>query len=202
MAMRTPDVWKPAGGRTEREVAAEVCVRILNSGLVPKTPKTIAEMAAATGVPIDLIRQAWALHQSGRRSPIVDEPVKEGDELPPTNRVGKVGSVRPAKAPGERKVHKGKPPAKPRETAKERFDQRAKSRDHVSLLRKEPRPGVRVCEGKLCKGEEHPNGTEHPFDEFQKKGDSYSSWCKACLKGVPGGTLPLVEAASEARRRP
>jgi hypothetical protein len=179
MAMRTPDVWKPAGGRTEREVAAEVCVRILQSGLVTKSPQTIARMAAATGVPVDLIRQAWALHESGRRSPIDDEPVKEGDELPPTNRAGNVESVRPAKAPGEKKVHKGKPPAKRGETDQERFERRAKSRDHVSLLRKEPRPGVRVCEGKLCKDDEHPNGQEHRFDEFQKKGDSYSSQCKA-----------------------
>ena len=85
--MRTPDVWKPAGGHTEREVAAEVCVRILQSGLVVKSPQTIARMAAATGVPIDLIRQAWALHEIGRRSPLDQDPVKEGDELPPAGRV-------------------------------------------------------------------------------------------------------------------
>jgi hypothetical protein len=176
MATRVPDIWKPAGGRTERDVAAEVCVRILQSGLVPRTPQTIARMAAGTGVPIDMIRQAWALHEPGRRSSLGQDPVKDGEDLPPTNRVGNVKSIRPAKEPHEKKVHEGKPPAKRGETAQERFDRRLKSRDHVNLLRKEPRPGMRVCDGKLCKGQ------ERPFSEFVKKGDSYSSWCRACLK--------------------
>jgi hypothetical protein len=93
MATRVPDIWKPAGGRTERDVAAEVCVRILQSGLVSRTPQTIARMAAATGVPIDLIRQAWALHESGRKSVLDASPVTPGEELPPTNRVGNVKSA-------------------------------------------------------------------------------------------------------------
>ena len=176
MAQRASDIWKPAGGRTERDVAAEVCVRILQSGLVPRTPQTIARMAAATGIPVDLIRQTWALHEAGRKSSLDTSPVKPGEELPPTNRVGNVESVRPAKEPHEKKVHKGKPPPKCGETAQERFDRRAKSRDHVSLLKKEPRPGVRVCTGPICKGK------ERPFIEFQRKGESFSSWCKACLK--------------------
>ena len=67
-----------------REVAAEACVRILQSGLVSKTPQTIAPMAAATGVPVDLMRQTWAM-DGRRRSPLGAEPVKEGDELPPTS---------------------------------------------------------------------------------------------------------------------
>lgn len=68
-------------------------------------------MAAATGIPVDLIRKTWALHQSGRRAPIDVSPVAPGEELPPTNRVGNVESVRPAKEPHERKVHKDKPRA-------------------------------------------------------------------------------------------
>jgi hypothetical protein len=108
-------------------VAAEVCVRILQSGRVPRTPQTVAWMAAATGVPVDLIRQTWALHESGRKSPLDTSPVKPGEELPPTNRLGVVKP--PAKEPHEKKVHEGKPRAKQGETAQERFDRRLKSRD-------------------------------------------------------------------------
>jgi hypothetical protein len=117
-----------------------------------------------------------SFHESGLRSSLGRDPVKEGDDLPPTNRVGNVKSTRPTKDPSEKKVHKGKPPAKRGETDQERFDRRLKSRDHVSLLRKEPRPGMRVCDGKLCKGE------ERPFSKFVKKGETFSSWCRACLK--------------------
>jgi hypothetical protein len=55
------DVYRPPGGRTERDVAAEVIVRLLKAGELHKTPAVIARAAAAVGVPVALVRQKWAL---------------------------------------------------------------------------------------------------------------------------------------------
>lgn len=55
-----PDIYRPPGGRSEREVAAEVCVRVLESGLVSRTTEVIYRLAVAVGVPVDLIRRTWA----------------------------------------------------------------------------------------------------------------------------------------------
>ena len=35
---------------------------------------------------------------------------------------------------------------------------------------------MRRCDGKLCKGK------LRPFAEFVKKGETFSSWCRACIK--------------------
>ena len=54
------DVYRPPGGRTERQVAADVIVRLLEGGILPRTPSVIARGAAAVGVPVELIRRSWA----------------------------------------------------------------------------------------------------------------------------------------------
>lgn len=160
------DIYLPEGC-TEVEVAAEVCVRILNSDLLPRTPQTVAKLAMATGIPVDRIRQAWAMAPA-RNVPLDRTPVNDAETLPEP--------VRPSRRAEPVKIHRGKPRAKPKETSEERFARRAQSKDHEQLLRKEPEPGMRRCDGKLCRGE------LRPFAEFVKKGESFSSWCRACIK--------------------
>jgi hypothetical protein len=118
MKSGNPNVYRPPGVRTEVDVAAEICVRVLNSDLFPRTPRTIAKLAMATGVPVDRIRQAWAMAPA-RNVPLDRSPVNESEPL--AEPVKRSHRAEPAK------IHRGKPPAKPSETPQDRFARRAKS---------------------------------------------------------------------------
>ncbi len=73
-----PDVYRPPGGRTERQVAADVIVRLLEGGVLSRTPSVIARAAAAVGIPIELVRRSWATRSAATPDRTL---VASGDDL-------------------------------------------------------------------------------------------------------------------------
>jgi hypothetical protein len=91
-----PDAYRPPGGRTERQVAADVIVRLLEGGLVQRTPSVIARAAAAVGVPVELVRQAWAAQSAVKPDRTL---VTTGDDLVPMRKKNESHEPKPGRKP-------------------------------------------------------------------------------------------------------
>jgi Lsr2 len=73
---------RPLGGRTERQVAAEVVVLLMGAGIVQRTPEQLAKSADAIAIPVDAIRQAWDRRERlGRSVPFDGHPVSEHEKV-------------------------------------------------------------------------------------------------------------------------
>src|SRR5664280_3538863 len=79
MAIHASDLYRPEGGWTEKEVAAEAAARMIRAGLINMTPEAIAKVALAIGVPVRMIQQAWSLN---RPLPFDDVPASDLAERP------------------------------------------------------------------------------------------------------------------------
>lgn len=145
------DIYRPPGGRTERRVAAEVVARLLEAGLLAKTPAVIACSSAALGVPVSLIQEAWS-QQKTAMVPFDNSPPAPGDDLP-------------GKEPSTSKLEQ-KTPRKRAQAWNER--QRAK---------KEPAPGKRLCS--RCGPERGPL-PKSEFNVKRKMSGQLHSMCKSC----------------------
>jgi len=55
------EIYRPPGGRTERDVAAEGIARLLKGGVLARSPAVVAHAAAVVGVPVALVREKWAI---------------------------------------------------------------------------------------------------------------------------------------------
>jgi hypothetical protein len=97
------DVYRPPGGRTEREVAADVIVRLLEGGVLVRTPSVIARAAAAVGVSIDLIRRSWATQTAVMPDRTL---VAGGDDLVPMRRKIEPPDPEPARKPQGGAAHR------------------------------------------------------------------------------------------------
>jgi hypothetical protein len=72
---------RPPGGRTERQVAAEVIVRFMEAGVIQRSPEQLAKFAEAVGIPVDTVRQAWNTRDRyGNAPPIDGQPVADGEQ--------------------------------------------------------------------------------------------------------------------------
>jgi hypothetical protein len=110
------DIYRPLGGRTEKRVAAEVVARLLEAGLLTRTPVTIARSAAALGIPIGMIQEAWE-HQKITVVPF-DATLVMGGQDPPGSHMG-------AQTPQGRN--------------------RQQEHNRAQKAKKEPVPGMRLC---------------------------------------------------------
>jgi hypothetical protein len=149
MKSGNPDVYRPPGGRTERDVPAEVIVRLLEAGELHRTPAAIARACAAVGVPVPLVRRVWATRTISTTSKLDGTLIATGDELPPM--APKV--VHPETAPEQAEPSQVDEPetstaevVQPeREEWKERNAARLRSYNRKKWEQKNPEPGKRVC---------------------------------------------------------
>jgi hypothetical protein len=73
---------RPPGGRTERQVAAEVIVLLMQAGVIQRAPAQLAKSSEAVGIPVDTVRQAWNTRdRNGHAPPIDGQPVADGEQL-------------------------------------------------------------------------------------------------------------------------
>ena len=112
------DVYRPPGGRTERAVAAEVIVLLLEAGVLQRSPSTLARASAAVGVPVSLVRQIWASH-GVTTVPLDKTLVASGDDLVPL--------------------------AKPKPVYAPNYGGNTKAANERARAKKEPVPGKRLC---------------------------------------------------------
>jgi hypothetical protein len=117
------EIYRPPGGRTERDVAAEVIARLLKGGVLSRSPAVIARAAAAVGVPVSLVREKWAV--DGLASvPFDGTHVAEVRELP--SAVSRPASL-----------------AKPRYAPN--YTGNVRAANERARAKKEPEPGKRLC---------------------------------------------------------
>jgi hypothetical protein len=110
------DVYRPPGGRTERQVAADVIVRLLEGGVLSRTPSVIARAAAAVGIPVELVRRSWATQSAVKPD---RTSVGVGDDLVPL--------------------------ARPEPVYSPNYSEKMKAANAARRARKEPVPGKRIC---------------------------------------------------------
>jgi hypothetical protein len=73
---------RPPGGRTERQVAAEVIVLLMEAGVIQRSPEQLAKSAEAVGIPVEGVRQAWNTRdRNGNAPPIDGQPVADGEQV-------------------------------------------------------------------------------------------------------------------------
>jgi hypothetical protein len=190
-------VYRPPGGRTERTVAAEVIVRLLEAGVLPRTPTSVARAAGAVGVPIALVRQVWAVHEVPvpldntlvtpgddlvplpAKSPTPETAVEQGESDAPAASVADSRPISPVVDPvgdaGHPCERDAKNPADRPEWI-ERNTERIRSYNARKVAEKNPRPGIRICS--ICK-------EEKSSDEFKvkdRKRGNLRSACDPCMK--------------------
>jgi hypothetical protein len=98
-----PDVYRPPGGRTERQVAADVIVRLLEGGVLQRTPSVIAQAAAAVSIPVELVRKAWATQGAVKPDRTL---VTAGDDLVPMRQKTEPPEPEPAQKPQGGAAHR------------------------------------------------------------------------------------------------
>jgi hypothetical protein len=179
MKSGNPDVYRPPGGRTERDVAAEVIVRLLEAGELHRTAAAVARACAAVGVPVPLVRKVWATRTISTTSKLDGTLIATGDELPPM--APKI--VHPETAPEQAEPPEVDEPetssaevVQPqREPWKERNAERVRKANAARVAKKNPKPGKRVCS--RCK-------ETKPVEDFalkDKRRKTLRSMCKPCF---------------------
>jgi hypothetical protein len=124
------EIYRPPGGRTERDVAAEVIARLLKGGVLSRSPAVIARASAAVGVPVALVREKWAV--DGLASvPFDGTHVAEVHELPSAG-----PNVTPAVS---------RPASLPRPRYAPNYTGNIRAANERARARKEPEPGKRLC---------------------------------------------------------
>jgi hypothetical protein len=155
-----PDIYRPPGGRTEQDVAAEVIVRLLEAKVINPTPANLRAAAMAVGVPVPLIRETWALVKA-RRSPLDKKPVTDGPTLVP---------MPPPEPEPEAQPEAPVPAHSPK------YATGARKYNEAKRAAKEPMPGKRICA--------HCNELK-PKSQFatkNKRTRQLSAWCKPCIR--------------------
>jgi hypothetical protein len=120
-------------------VAAELIVRLFEANLLPKTPQTIQRAAIAVGVPIDVIRRAWA--GDGRHAQLDTTLVATGDDLPPTASP----SPSPAGNSTADEVENPAPQADPEPRYAPNYNGNTRAANEKRRAAKEPVAGKRLC---------------------------------------------------------
>jgi hypothetical protein len=149
------EIYRPPGGRTERDVAAEVIARLLKGGVLSRSPAVVARAAAAVGVPVALVREKWA--RDGLATVPFDGTLVQDQE--------RSTPVRPVSEP---------PPDRPE--WKNRNAARLRQYNRKKWERKNPEPGKRVCS--RCK-------ELKPVSDFAVKDKgkgTLRSMCNPCVK--------------------
>ena len=91
-------------------------MRLLEGGVLPRTPSVIARAAAAVGIPVELVRQSWAMPSTVTPDKTL---VAGGDDLVPL--------------------------AKPKPVYAPNYNGNTKAANERKRARKEPVPGKRLC---------------------------------------------------------
>jgi hypothetical protein len=124
------ELYRPPGGRTERDVAAEVIVRLLKGGVLSRSPAVIARAAAAVGVPVALVRQKWAVDGLAT-VPFNGTLVADDHEPPSADPVVTPVTSRPAPSPRPRYAPN--------------YHGNTRAANEARRAAKEPVPGKRLC---------------------------------------------------------
>jgi hypothetical protein len=154
------EIYRPPGGRTERDVAAEVIARLLKGGVLSRSPAVVARAAAAVGVPVGLIREKWAV--DGLATVPFDGTLVAQDQELPTAALTSLPSRMGA-------------PAAPR--YKPGYHPNSRAENEARRAKKEPVPGKRTCSGKC--------GQLKNLDQFgvkDKRTGALCAWCKECMR--------------------
>jgi hypothetical protein len=154
------EIYRPPGGRTERDVAAEVIARLLKGGVLSRSPAVVARAAAAVGVPVALVREKWAL--DGLATVPFDGTLVAQDQEP-----SPVPTVTPM--PSRTGALAG-PRHKPN------YGGNFRAENERRRAKKEPVPGKRIC-GRC--------GEMKNLDQFNiknKRTQERSAWCRDCTK--------------------
>jgi hypothetical protein len=178
MKSGNPDVYRPPGGRTERDVAAEVIVRLLEADELHRTPAAIARACAAVGVPVPLVRRVWATRTISTTSKLDGTLIATGDELPAM--APKVVNKEPLGDQEEpRPMDESRPePSTNRPGRKPRYspnyDGNTRKANEARRAAKEPVEGMRTCN--RC-GELKPKSD---FNVSSPRTQKLRPECKAC----------------------
>ena len=145
--------------RSELEVAAEAVMQVVDSGLLPKTPQVVANVAAATGIAVGELRAAWRRIQDYGYTPPRERPALALVEDEPPRRA----ASKPSSKPGPRPYT---PPKNLTGGNRRKFD------------RTHPTPDTRVCT--RC-GETKSTGEFHLKN---KATGNVQAICKECQKAA------------------